>query len=362
MSSCNLSSNRMIRQLRGLSRCRGAEGFTLVELLVVIAIIGVLVGLLLPAVQSARETARRSTCQNNFKQLSLGLLNYAEVKKALPPEAHDGNPVANTPVSAAENITGLSWSSLILPYFEGQEIWDQIAKDTNNLTVNWQATTGGVSSDLGKKAIKAFECPSNEKFGEPNTARGGFGKMNYACNVGTGYPFSAGATGTATAAAIASGSTVLSPFANDKNGVFYYWNKTTAMKLSDIRDGLSKTLLLCEASSTPEYAGFLSCGGTSCNYDGKIWIGARRDSGPGSWNTGLVNADVENWGDATTYLINRSTVNDRPQYFASSPHLGGAFFSLCDGAVIWLNETIDGNTYSYLHNRKDGVTFKLEGL
>jgi len=341
---------------------RARSGFTLVELLVVIAIIGVLVGLLLPAVQSARESARRSTCQNNFKQHSLGLLNYAEVKKALPPNVHDGNPVLNTPNTAAENITALGWSSLILPYNEGEELWDQIAADTNNLTVNWQSTAGGTTATLAKRAIKYFECPSNEKFGEPGN--GGYAKMNYAVNSGTTVVVASTSTpNPSTAAAIASGSTVVNIFGTDRGGVFMPYHKTAAMKLSDIRDGLSKTILLAEHSSTPEYTDQLSCGGTiRCNFTGKIWIGSTLDGAASTWSTGVNNSYTDNYGGGSACAINRVIGQNWPQHVASSPHLGGAFFSLCDGAVIWLRDDIDMPTYGYLRARGDGRTFSVDAL
>src|SRR5690349_14305662 len=86
-------------------------GFTLVELLVVIAIIGVLVALLLPAVQSAREAARRMQCSNNLKPLSLALHNYESALKTFPPAGIDSNQ--------------MSWTVLLLPYFEQQALYDQ---------------------------------------------------------------------------------------------------------------------------------------------------------------------------------------------------------------------------------------------
>ena len=90
---------------------RQRTAFTLVELLVVIAIIGVLVALLLPAVQSAREAARRSQCTNNLKQLSLALHNYETVHNTLPPAGIDSNQ--------------MGWTVLLLPFFEQQALYDQ---------------------------------------------------------------------------------------------------------------------------------------------------------------------------------------------------------------------------------------------
>src|SRR5689334_15791940 len=95
--------------MRKVSRSR--RGFTLVELLVVIAIIGVLVALLLPAVQAAREAARRAQCSNNLKQLSLALHNYENTHNTLPPAGIDSNQ--------------MSWVVLLLPYFEQQNLYSQ---------------------------------------------------------------------------------------------------------------------------------------------------------------------------------------------------------------------------------------------
>jgi prepilin-type N-terminal cleavage/methylation domain-containing protein len=348
------------------------RGFTLVELLVVIAIIGVLVGLLLPAVQAARESARRSTCQNNLKQMSLGVLNYMDAKGGFPPNVHDSNPVPDTSGSAAENITGLAWSALSLPYTEGQEIFDRIAADTANLTQNWQNTTSGTAGaaqTLAKNAIKTFECPSNTKFGESGSGNGGFGKMNYAANagiVGEGVAGCALVSGVATAANIVSGACAISMYANDTNctkGPFINYHKTAAMKPVDVRDGLSKTIMLTEASSTPESSTVISCGTSSCNFTGKIWIGARQtgsSANSGGWQTGITWMDVETSGRASQWWINRQGVgNVRPQILASSPHMGGAFFSLCDGSVLWLNDSMDLNIYEYLRCRADNRSFAI---
>ena len=112
---------------------RNRRGFTLVELLVVIAIIGVLVGLLLPAVQAAREAARRSSCQNNNKQLGLGLHNHHDTRKAFPVASSIGwvansgwtnhNPVAG---STAVTTSGYSWLTHILPYIEQSNLYNAI--------------------------------------------------------------------------------------------------------------------------------------------------------------------------------------------------------------------------------------------
>src|SRR5947207_3585508 len=118
---------------------RSTRGFTLVELLVVIAIIGVLVALLLPAVQAAREAARRSQCSNNLKQLSLALHNYEAVHNTFPPAGIDSNQ--------------MSWTVLLLPFFEQQALYDQF----NFNKGSWQAFNR--TTLVQGVRLKAIICP-----------------------------------------------------------------------------------------------------------------------------------------------------------------------------------------------------------
>src|SRR5262245_49892018 len=104
--------------MRRLARWKRRHGFTLVELLVVIAIIGVLVALLLPAVQSARESARRSQCSNHLKQLGLGAQNFHDVRNFLPP-----NRISQPPPAIADGVDYLTWAVVIMPFIEQQNFY-----------------------------------------------------------------------------------------------------------------------------------------------------------------------------------------------------------------------------------------------
>src|SRR4051812_48538465 len=129
-------------------RLRSRSGFTLVELLVVIAIIGILVALLLPAVQAARESGRRSACINNLKQQALGLHNHHDTKRTLPPGGtYYGNCCTPT--------TYTNWAIELLPYIEQPALYDQYRQNEENISANNNA--------VGQKRIKTYECPSDTK-------------------------------------------------------------------------------------------------------------------------------------------------------------------------------------------------------
>ena len=136
-----------------------SRGFTLVELLVVIAIIGILVALLLPAIQAARESARRSQCLNNLKQVGLAIVNYESANKRLPPPAIWGFPRADgrTPQDAAHH----TWLTLILPYMEETALFNSVDLEKPA----WgQAIVG--------TPVAKFRCPSDGDFPNPEETHG----------------------------------------------------------------------------------------------------------------------------------------------------------------------------------------------
>jgi prepilin-type N-terminal cleavage/methylation domain-containing protein/prepilin-type processing-associated H-X9-DG protein len=158
------------------------QGFTLVELLVVIAIIGILVALLLPAIQAARESARRASCVNNLHQIGVALHNYHAARKVFPYGANDGDCEDKTPPREV-----MGWRVLILPYMENQPLYDQLAK----LVPSSNDATSGLKScdfktkrpwdltELQRQALPEFLCPSEEmpaiKTAPGNSQRGWFG-------------------------------------------------------------------------------------------------------------------------------------------------------------------------------------------
>lgn len=296
------------------------KGFTLIELLVVIAIIAILVALLLPAVQQAREAARRSSCKNNLKQLGLALHNYHDTYSVLPP--------------GSLSRSHLAWSCFLLPQVEQGPLYDQIsaagAFDANqgNNTPSWDAiaemTTSG--EQLATKVIPAFLCPSdtgketNERLKATISGTNyQFGKNNY-MGAYTAYYNPSNPTAT-------NGNG-----GSDRFATFYADSST---KFRDVIDGLSSTLFLIERKESKGSGPAAS-----------LWVGYH--SHPGSAiGTSIeefqVQIRIDRSSNDTDYIINGTS-----NYNASSNHRGGAQALMGDGAVRFLSENIDLRTYSGL--------------
>ena len=285
------------------------RGFTLVELLAVITIIGVLVALLLPAVQAAREAARRTSCRNNLRQIGIGLQGYHALHGFFPPGyLADVNTWTNPQ---------WSWSTFLLPYLEQQPVYDVLG-------VNTQSFGGGVSfaspCPVSQTSLSAFVCPSDNG-PALNASKSLFAKSNYRAIKG-----SQGST------------TVTYNSLSNYNGVFYL---NSCISTAAITDGSSNTLAVGECELDPH----------GQTYVGTLWAGMRGVDPSGSDGARVCISDVMWWVDSDPlYCINGQAV----QAF-SSRHAGGTHFLFADGSVHFLQESIDGQTLERLACRNDGL-------
>jgi len=164
---------------------RGSTGFTLVELLVVIAIIGILVALLLPAIQAAREAARRTQCNNNLKQIGVALHNYHDTNKVLPAGFIYRTPAGNP---------DWGWAVFIMPFMEMDAMYKEADVGTTQLIQFYNATATAEQRALLQTPIPAYRCPSDIsmvlndrcRFGSPNPPHFHLATANYVGCSGTG--------------------------------------------------------------------------------------------------------------------------------------------------------------------------------
>ena len=291
----------MNRQLPRIRR----HAFTLVELLVVIAIIGILIALLLPAVQAAREAARRSQCTNNLKQIGLALHNYHDALRSFP------SGFVNYPSNAMANTRGWGWGALILPYIEQDALHE--ALNVNRIPFGGGAHPAPATS-LTQTPLAAYRCPSDTG-AAINARRANHGTSNYSGLFGNGSPAGQDPDGT--------------PYANGfssnhdwrpGNGMFF---ANSAVRMRDIRDGTTNVLAVGERAYG--VAGGLRAPDA---YGGAIWVGKYQHGSQASTLRGLRNTDAD-------CLFGSS------EFTYSSQHPGGANFVLADGSVRFIAATTE---------------------
>src|SRR3954454_4417085 len=216
--------------MRHLNRplyARHRPAFTLVELLVVIAIIGVLVALLLPAVQAAREAARRMKCQNNLKQIGLALHNYHDSFGRFPAAYYRAWP---TSVGSTFGTPGWGWGTMILPRLEQQGLYDALNVNTT------QATGAATMKPLAQTPLQMFRCPSDT--GKPlNLNRASYATSNYIAVFGALYD-QASIGQPVVAGSVPSAGT----------GMF---SANSGVRMAEVSDGLSNTVMIGEMCYGP---------------------------------------------------------------------------------------------------------------
>jgi prepilin-type N-terminal cleavage/methylation domain-containing protein/prepilin-type processing-associated H-X9-DG protein len=326
------------------------NGFTLIELLVVIAIIAILIALLLPAVQQAREAARRTQCRNNLKQLGLALHNYHDTHSIFP-KGH--TETANG--AGSKDYRGFSPHAMILPFIDQGPLY-------NLINFNIVSDTG-TNLALNNTTIPAFLCPSDLQFarGSTTSAQTSGSGVNYAVSGGSNLYYGANTT--------------------DANGMF---NRMAKVKMSDVTDGTSNVLLASEQlipnsdatgklaatiqngsigtmATTFALAGSLDAFATTCVDTNPTCDSFYRENS--KWMTG---------GGGQTLITSMNPPNSRRPncisgcsgcwagtgsgvWTARSRHTGGVHAVLADGSVRFVSENVDLLTWQRLGARADGA-------
>ena len=329
------------------------NGFTLVELLVVISIIGILVGLLLPAVQAAREAARRMQCQNNLKQIALACHNYHSAYKKFPPSALVDLSVDNTANNGSWGVHGR-----ILPFLEQGSVFEGI--DTS---IGWDN-----QDIIDGLRISVYACPSDPGAGQERVFDDGrptLAPTTYGFNFGTWFVFD--------------------PSTQEGGNGMFHPNKL--MRFRDCLDGTSRTLLTAEVKAWTPYlrnggppttslpgnaaaVSFIANSGSEFKETGHTEWPDGRVHHTGFTTTLTPNTQVLHTFDGIEYDIDYSSWQEGRNGVAGIPtfasitsrsfHLGMVHVALLDGSVTSITDSIDRELWHALGTRSGGEQVQLE--
>jgi prepilin-type N-terminal cleavage/methylation domain-containing protein len=311
-----------------LPRCRRKQGFTLVELLVVIAIIGILIALLLPAVQAAREAARRSQCTNQLKQIGLAVHNYHDTYKSLPPAAAGG--------------WGQTYHAYILPFVEQQAVHDLCAPWSDS---GYAASTRPTDrfTIMARTVIPTFKCPS-----EPQPAT--WSLNNVTARAVGNYSACVGGDLSETDDAV----TTFPIDVRNANGMFLPYSFTSSsrrrpcVRLAEVLDGTSNTLMVSEAPALIK---------APCTHCDRTYLYSNGiDSGAGT--------DFSECLGSTFFPINNAFSKDTTispsshirELAFGSYHPGGCNGALGDASVRFVSETVDIDIWRAVGSRNGKET------
>ena len=327
----------------------GRGGFTLIELLVVIAIIAVLIALLLPAVQQAREAARRSQCKNNLKQVGIALHNFHDTFNHLP--------TSSRPVSGG-TVRVSGWARL-LPYLDQGPMYNQY-----NQTVNWSHANNLPYTSVQLKVLQCASDPTSGTFDgdpDPSTTPGGFNatlvaNTGYALNKGVHLNVAPLVTG------FTLGSTFTDPTAATNSYYAGFMPQNSPARLAEVTDGLSNTIAVIESGGRPkayrrggQQFGSLPAqrvnGGGWCRPASEVLFTGHTPDGSAPFGTTAINAANGSlftgspsdplWGTQST---------GSPYSF----HVGGVHATLGDGSVKFISENINFSAFVAALTRSNG--------
>ena len=323
------------------------RGFTLIELLVVIAIIGVLVALLLPAVQAAREAARRSQCINNLKQIGLALQNYHDVIGVFP-----GAKPGHINLASPGDMNNQSGFVSILPYIEQQSLYNawnqQVLFDGNNGVANhW--TSQAAFSTVTQSIVSAYICPS-----DPSTPRITTQAVYGYTNQGiSSYAFCAGTYGPQNAPS----STTKTQ--NDGFAMYCF-----GFNMRDFVDGTSNTIAVGEVTAANGF------------YRGRAYCPVGTPGGTSTAKTLISQGHYNAWAGCgritSMFRVTANPINTKPcgglstgspdwqEGAFGSQHSGGANFLFVDGSVHFLKDSLSLVVYQSLSTRDKGETISAD--
>ena len=323
------------------------KGFTLVELLVVIAIIGILIGMLLPAVQQVREAARRTQCLNNMKQIGLACHNFASANQRFPPGANwskSTDPQRN--VSIIAEGERISWAIFLLPYIEQANLHDGFQAATSNWSTDFEVAIRPDGTPWAASVVPFLVCPSDAApegdFNPDYTptavlAAGPFGKSNYVALAGAGDSETS-----------ADMKVLNRPATSQLWGVFGLNSKTTFGELAG--DGTSNIIMFGErATRTNEQSGATNTRAGQ----GAIWSAVTNS------NSNYQGGPAKDWmffGHMSSHNVANWSINgaETPRGISSSFHTGGANVALGDGSVRFVDENLNIQTLGDLVRMSDG--------
>lgn len=299
--------------------------FTLVELLVVIAIIGVLVGMLMPAVQAVRESARRVSCLNNLKQIGIAIQNFESSHKLLPPSR------------GADMF--LTWPVYLMPYMEARNLYDQFDLRITYSAQSTAAVKVGLpgffcASRRSPESLSKFET-EGEQIGTVGDYAGNAGTTEYLPNDDWAL-YTRDVDGVFNSGYAANNPVVNGQLVNGGRGRY---------RLADIKDGLTHTLFIGEKAVSSDSMGQPGGLGDGCIYNGNEPPVAMRLGGIGMPLQSRKKFDVDPAGRVLQF---------------GSYHASVVNFALGDGATVGLRTTLDEETLRRLCSRRDGLTVSVE--